>query len=248
MSDERLKNEQAFHDHRFGGEDVREKVGKFYAANKLLDDRYGELIASLCKGKKMLEYGCGSGGGSSEWIELGAELTGIDISPEGIKVAQETIASMGYKAEFYVMNAEDLKFEDNRFDIIIGSAIVHHLILDTAYKELARVLQKDGHMVLSEPLGHNPFINLYRNLTPSMRTVDEHPLLMKDLDLLKKYFHQVEIEYFSLTTIFAVPFRNMSIYNTATNFFGSLDKLIFKIPFMRKFAWYVIIHASKPKK
>jgi ubiquinone/menaquinone biosynthesis C-methylase UbiE len=248
MNDERLKNEQAFHDHRFGGEDVRDKVGKFYAANKHLDDRYVELVASLSKGKKLLEYGCGSGSGSVQWLEFGAELTGIDISPEGIKAAQEAIAKTKYKAEYFVMNAEDLTFEDNYFDVIVGSAIIHHLILDAAYKELARVLKKDGHLILSEPLGHNPIINLYRKLTPQMRTVDEHPLLMKDLDLLKKYFQNVEIEYFSLTTIMAVPFRNSKAYEPVSNFFRKIDELIFKIPFMRKFAWYIIINASNPKK
>lgn len=37
----------------------------------------------------------------------------------------------------------------------------------------------------SEPLGHNPIINWYRNRTPEMRTEDEHPLLIKDIEFAK---------------------------------------------------------------
>lgn len=40
-----------------------------------------------------------------------------------------------------------------------------------------------------EPLGHNLLINLYRRLTPELRTEDEHPLVACDLERLVNYFH-----------------------------------------------------------
>lgn len=248
MNTGRLKDERDFHDNRFKGTDPRVKIGKYYSANKHLNERYIELISNYCKGKKLLEYGCGSGIGSKRWMELGAEVTGIDISPEGIKAAQGAIANTDYKAEFYVMNAEDMKFDDNKFDIIIGTAIIHHLNLSNSYKELCRVLKKDGCVVFREPLGQNPLINLYRALTPQIRTRDEHPLMMKDIELLKEYFHSVETEFFSLFTLIVVPCRNMSFYDKLCGFLRKLDVAIFRIPFMRKFAWFVLIHANNPKK
>jgi ubiquinone/menaquinone biosynthesis C-methylase UbiE len=248
MNTDRLKNEQDFHDNRFKGTDPRDKVGKYYSANKHLDERYIEIVSSHCMGKKLLEYGCGSGQGSRRWMELDAEVTGIDISPEGIKAAQESIADTGYKAEFYVMNAEDMKFDDDKFDIITGTAIIHHLDLSNSYKELCRVLKKDGRVVLCEPLGQNPFINLYRALTPHLRTRDEHPLVAKDIELLKEYFYSVETEFFTLFTLFVVPFRNLFFYDTLCGLLRKLDEVIFRIPVMRNFAWFALIHASNPKK
>jgi SAM-dependent methyltransferase len=73
---------------------------------------------------------------------------------------------------FLVMDAESLGFDEGSFDVVVGSGILHHLAL-----RQSRVLRPDGCAVFVDPLGHNIFIRLYRKLTPSMRTADEHPLL-----------------------------------------------------------------------
>ena len=86
------------------------------------------------------------------------------------------------------MDAEELKFNESSFDLICEIGILHYLKLEKAYSELQRVVKKDGVALFIEPLGHNPFIKLYRKLTPRLRTLDEHPLLSKDLILAKKYF------------------------------------------------------------
>jgi SAM-dependent methyltransferase len=249
MDNKRLENEKLFHDSRFGGNDeIREKADKYYVVNSHVLNRYIQLIADLCKGKEMLEYGCGTGYWSSEWIGKGAVLSAIDISPEGIRKARERIENKGLKADFYVMNAEKTEFPDNRFDIIAGSGIIHHLNLDDAYRELSRLLNEKGHIVFYEPLGHNPFIKIYRALTPRMRTPDEHPLKMSDLLRLKNYFNNVKIEYFSLFTLAAVPLRNKNSFDKFYRFLQKVDEKVFLLPFMRRLAWTVIIHASNPKK
>jgi hypothetical protein len=38
-----------------------------------------------------------------------------------------------------------------------------------------------GWALFSEPLGHNPLVNWYRNRTPEQRTEDEHPLLLSSI-------------------------------------------------------------------
>ena len=77
---------------------------------------------------------------------------------------------------FRVMDAEQLEFADDSFNLVCGSGVLHHLDLNRAYAEVARVLEPTGIGVFEEPLGHNPAINAYRRRTPEMRTVDEHPL------------------------------------------------------------------------
>lgn len=99
-----------------------------------------------------------------------------------------------------------------------------------------------------EPLGHNLFINLYRTLTPQMRTEEEHPLKLEDIRLLKQYFNNLEVEYFSLFTLLAVPFRSMFFFKKLCGFFRSIDKAVFIISFIKRYAWTTIIHASNPRK
>ncbi|NOR44516.1 MAG: methyltransferase domain-containing protein [Candidatus Delongbacteria bacterium] len=250
MSDiDRIEREKNFHDNRFGGaDDERHSARKYYSINKHQEAKFVDVISSLCNNKNLLEYGCGSGEKSLQWQKFGAKVTGIDISPEGIKKAKKIDAKSEYHAEYFVMNAENTEFDDSTFDIVVGKGIIHHLSLEKSYSELSRILKSNGHIVFIEPLGHNPFVNLYRMLTPKMRTKDEHPLKIKDIELLRKYFNNVEADYFSLFTLFAVPFRNLSIFNKICNFLRNIDQLIFKLPFIKRYAWTVITHAYNPRK
>jgi SAM-dependent methyltransferase len=249
MSTDRIEKEKSFHDKRFKGSDSeRKKVRKYYSVNIHPRIRYIEIISTYCRGRRLLEYGCGPGSGSEEWLKSGAIVTGIDISPEGIQKAKERIANTEYNADYFVMNAECTKFPDNRFDVVVGTGILHHLDLHKAYQEVRRILEAGGHAVFWEPLGHNPVINLYRALTPKMRTEDEHPLKLKDIKRLRHYFHNVEIEYFSLFTLLAAPFRNAVFFNKLCGFLRGIDKAFFLIPFMRRYAWIAIIHVSNPRK
>jgi ubiquinone/menaquinone biosynthesis C-methylase UbiE len=249
MLKDRLNEEQTFHDKRFGeGRDERDSASKYYVVRRGSRRKYDSILSKICNGKRVLEYGCGSGTGSERLLNFGAILTGIDISAEGVMAAKKKLKYSAYKAEYYVMNVEQTEFEDETFDVVAGLGIIHHLDLKKAYNEASRILKKRGHAVFEEPLGHNPFINFYRVLTPNMRTSSEHPLKHNDIELLKKYFKNVETEYFSLFTIFSVPFRNMKFFEQIYNVLERIDRLIFNIPFMKKYAWTVLIHASQPQK
>ena len=244
----RLKREKEFHDQRFGGDDSeRDNTIKYYATSLEMNDRFIEIIAGYCNNKKLLEYGCGTGKDSKKWIDLGAKLTGIDISSEGVKKATKIAQKNNSDAIYLVMDAEHTEFEDGSFDVVVGSGIIHHLNLKKSYQELARILKKDGHAVFSEPLGHNPIINLYRLLTPKMRTEDEHPLKISDIKLLEEYFHDVKIEYFSLFTLIAAPFHNRLFFARLCSLLRKIDKFLFLIPFIRRYAWLIIIDVSRPK-
>ena len=243
----RLENEQSFHDKRFskhGG--LRSGIKKYYSINKIAEEIYYSIISNNCKGKKLLELGCGTGDNLEIFHNFGASVTGIDISIEGINKANQKINDTKLNASYSVMNAEDTDFENNIFDIVVGTGIIHHLDLKTIYLEIPRLLNDNGHAVFIEPLGHNPIINLYRKLTPHIRTPDEHPLKRKDLKLLKKYFHNIEIQYFSLFTLFAVPFRNSFIFNPLFKILYMIDRLFLKIPFVREWGWVAVIHIYKP--
>ncbi len=244
MDRKRLKNEQSFHNQRFAGDDwLRSNIKKYYSINNNVQKIYYHIVSKNCKNKKLLEYGCSTGNDLQIFENFGALITGIDISDEAIKKTKKKI-----DGKFYVMNAEQTEFKKNTFDIIVGKGIIHHLNLKKIYLETSRILNDNGHAVFIEPLGHNPLINLYRKLTPSIRTIDEHPLLRKDLKLLQKYFLNVKIQYHSFLTILAVPFRKSFLFKPLLKILYLIDQVILKIPLIREWAWIAIIHVHKPIK
>jgi ubiquinone/menaquinone biosynthesis C-methylase UbiE len=245
-----IEKEKEYHNKRFAKE-VRMSAHKFYAIESESRNRFKILINTNVKGQKILELGCGKGSYAFELAKIKANISGIDISEVAIEYSENKAKELKLveNTDFQVMNAEELDFEDARFDRLFGSSILHHLDLNKSISELARVLASNGEAIFIEPLGHNVFINLYRKLTPNYRTEDEHPFVVDDFKILKNSFDNVEIEYFHLVTLFAVPFRNFRAFNTILKIFQNIDRLLFKLfPFIRKQAWQIVITASEPKR
>lgn len=250
MIDQKLERERAFHNALFDDSESERsrRVEKFYAITTSFAV-YRKRVRDGVEGKQVLEYGCGPGSLAFDIAAWGGIPTGIDLSEVAIDQARAEAAERKLEgAEFLVMNAEELDFEDRRFDRICGSAILHHLDLNRAFRELTRMLKPDGKAVFIEPLGHNPLINLYRRLTPRLRTVDEHPLLMRDLRLAEKYFGKVDCQFFQLQTLMAVPFRNTPLIGPLSRTLEAADRFAFKVaPPLRRFAWQVVIEFSQPR-
>ncbi len=242
---ERLEREAAFHDHSFSTDLRVEEVDKYYAVAKRSYDCYYKQVLQNAAGKRVLEYGCGTGSSAFEIIKHGArEVVGIDISPVAIELSQKKAREENVedRTQFLVMNAEKLEFPDNSFDLVCGIGILHHLDLERSYSELSRVLRPGGIGVFHEPLGHNPLINRFRNKTPHLRTPDEHPLLMADIKHARNYFEDVKVRYFHLASLGIVPLRNSPLFKTLYSITEAADKLIMGIlPPLKGWAWFSVL-------
>jgi SAM-dependent methyltransferase len=248
----RLAAEREFHNRKFGESQDHHGWSAIYELPKIGYQFYRRRIEPLCPGARVLEYGCGDDAYIGKMIGWGAHVTAIDISDEAVEHARRLAEQTGQsdKSDFARMNAEELTFPDQSFDLIVGRAILHHLDLDKAYRSIARCLKPGGTAVFLEPLGHNPIINMYRNATPQLRTEDEHPLLMKDLELAKRYFGTLETEYFTLASMLSLGLAKFpGAFHSARQLLDSVDKGIFAaLPFLRPWAWTVgmVMKAPKP--
>lgn len=245
----RQEREAEFHDHVFVG-GKRPETAKFYAIDGRSTAYYQQLLAGRTSGCHVLEYGCGPGSSAFFLAEQGAEVDGIDISSVAIKRAANTANERGIddRTRFQLMDAEALRFDDHSFDTVCGSGILHHLDLDRAYREIARVLKPDGEAIFLEPLGHNPLINLYRRRTPHLRTEDEHPLLMKDLERSTGYFGEMRPRFFHLQSLLAIPLRNQRSFERLVSVLDGSDERLFRLaPVLRRYAWMTVLHLSRPK-
>ena len=246
----RLDRERDFHDHRFGHNPSRNLTlngltGSITLA--ALRAAYG-AVKPLCEGAIVLDYGCAQGEASLILRKYGSEFVyGIDISPVAVSQATERAASASVdNVAFRVMNAEELVFSNNTFDVVFGIGILHHLDIDRACKTIARVLKPTG-VAVFQPLGHNPIINLARYLTPGSRTPDEHPLKMSDLGAIRQHFQTVELRFVNLLTLLSTPVPAPRIRSYVEGWLASADHVIFKtLPWSRRFAWNVVVTMRHP--
>jgi SAM-dependent methyltransferase len=127
----------------------------------------------------------------------GARVTGLDLSTGYVREAQTRARANGVHIDWLVADAERLPFADNAFDGVWGNAVLHHLDLVLAGRELHRVLAPGGTAVFCEPWGENPLLAWARRRLPypsKARTLDEAPLNRHSLDRLRHFFPGLECE------------------------------------------------------
>ncbi len=205
------------------------------------------------KGLRVLDFGCGSGWLSVELAKEGAaEVYGIDISHELISKAAAFAEHAGQseKLHFMKMPCEDLAFPDNYFDLIIGSAILHHTDLNKAIQNISRVLKRGGRALFIEPLNQNIFLKTWRRITPWRRSPVERALVANDLKLIlgtlpdsRLYFHYL-LSIFTAGLIIAFPnSKFIALGNTVMEGFD--NKILRRAPALRKYCAIVIMDLVK---
>jgi SAM-dependent methyltransferase len=245
------QREQAFHDRAFT-ESTRQHLWGYYKTTRASRQAFRDTLAAEgLSGKRVLEYGSGATAQAFFLAAEGARVVGIDISPVAVEQGRRRAAEqqLADRVTFEVMDAESLAFPDDSFDIVCGAGILHHLELATAYREVGRVLQPRGTAVFVEPLGHNPLINAYRRRTPGLRTPDEHPLLMDDLERARNHFRTVELDFFHLASLAAIPVRDRARFGQVLALLDAVDRGLFRLlPPLRRHAWMVVMRMGEPTK
>ena len=170
---------------------------------------------------------------------------------ESVLAAKES-ASNGPEEppKYAVMDGECLAFPDNSFDSAICAGVLHHLDIRMAYAELARVLKPGGAVLCCEPLAYNPAIQLYRRLTPHLRTgwEAEHIISLREIRYAGELFERVTVRYYHLMTLLAVPFRRAPGFGKLLAILGWIDSWLLRIPGLQLMAWQVLFELSEPRK
>jgi ubiquinone/menaquinone biosynthesis C-methylase UbiE len=223
---------------------------KFYAVVSASDDFYFKWLHENATGKRVLDFGCGSGFHSIQTAQFAGHVTGIDISPEAIRLAQEQAEAAGLSAKttFTVMDAEALTFEPASFDVVSVRGVLHHMDLDAALGQIQRVLAPGGKAIFLEALANNPIIHAYRKRTPHLRTAweTEHILRFEDAAKMRKYFKRVDVRSFHLAVLAAVPLRNTPVFGAVRATLGAVDKVILRVPGIDRQGWMACFLLSDP--
>src|SRR5579875_584789 len=200
---DRLRSEQSFHDRQAHSRvpSLRHTHALCFEDDWYLNhetwirpalERLGE-VSDL----PVLDYGCGHGMAAVVLARRGAWVTALDLSRGYLAEAQQRAVANGVQVEFVQADAECLPFADGSFARIWGNAILHHLDLRLAARELYRVLQPGGVAVFCEPWGANPLLRWARRRLPyhgKEHTPHEQPLLPPHIRMLREVFPSLQIE------------------------------------------------------
>jgi SAM-dependent methyltransferase len=243
-SEDRYERERAFHDDRFS-DDAR-PANRFYGPiNRAAHEAFFGRLSALQAPADILDYGCGAGAYIAIHLaRRGHRAVAVDLSRVAITQARARAEKLGVadRIDFRVGNAEALDLPDNAFDLVAGAGVLHHLDLEAAYLEIARILRPGCEAIFSEPMGHNPVINLYRNRTPDQRTPDEHPLVMDDFERARRFFARVEPQFFTLTSLLALPFGPTRRNERLIGLLDAVDRVLFRrVPMLQRYAWSVVL-------
>lgn len=94
---------------------------------------------------KILDVGCGSGFFTILLGKQGHVVLGTDLTPDMIEKSRELAKEEGVDCKFEIMDAENLDFPDETFDVVISRNLTWTLPdAGHAYEEWCRVLKKGG--------------------------------------------------------------------------------------------------------
>jgi len=117
-----------------------------------------------CKGRRVLELGCGIGSDAEQFVRHGAEYVGIDLSSRSIELCEQRFAVMGLDAEFYHMDAGDsLRVASlGQFDMVYACGVLHHYpnveqVVSNAYASLT----SNGEFRQFEAQDNCPYARVY---------------------------------------------------------------------------------------
>ncbi|MGF1580927.1 MAG: class I SAM-dependent methyltransferase [Gemmataceae bacterium] len=193
------------------------------------------------RGKRVLDYGCGHGMASVILARRGATVIAFDLSLGYLHEVQRRAEANDVTIMTVQADGERLPFANNTFDGLWGNAVLHHLDIDKAGHEIARVLKPDGIAVFCEPWGGNPLLNWARQKLQycgKERTPDETPLRQVDVTRLRQIFPHVGLRGHQLLSMVSRVIHAHGV----VQFLRGCDRVVLKtMPFLQRFCRYMVI-------
>ncbi len=161
-----------------------ERLHPFFVTNNYVNHiRVYQYLKQFAAGKRVLDVGCGVGYGTALLANTAESVAGIDIS---LAAVREAIRLYPYE-QFFQMDAENMTFPDESFDITVSTENFEHLPNQARHvDELARVVRKDGFCFIATP---NP--ELFAGLNNPFHTKENTYAELRDL--FSRRFREVVI-------------------------------------------------------
>ena len=197
------------------------------------------LLGDL-RGRTVLDLGCGDGENLVPMVTRGANVIGLEISPSLIAVAGKRLDLHGLagRVRFIASSAHEIALPDESVDVVLGIAILHHLDLARAAREVRRVLKPGGRAIFQEPVRNSALVKFARRLIPFQHkdvSPYERPLTDAELAAFAADFRAYQERAFWL------PFVNVALVvprlNPYLRTLSRIDRAVLgAAPFLKTFA------------
>ena len=108
----------------------------------------GRVDFSGCRGKRLLEIGCGAGVDLVRFAMGGADVAGVDISETAVSLARANFALRGLAGDLRVMDGGALDFPDRSFDAVYAHGVLQYAVHPgSIVREAHRVLVPGGRFI-----------------------------------------------------------------------------------------------------
>ena len=125
---------------------------------------YAFYLGGDLRDRVVVELGCGSGENLLIAAQRGGRVTGIDISPDLLSLADSRLKLAGATARLREASAYDTGLPSASVDVVFCIAILHHLELPRARAEILRILRPNGMVIVSEPVRDSKIYDRVRRL------------------------------------------------------------------------------------
>jgi len=124
------------------------------------------------EGRDVLELGCGRGELAVFLARQSAHVSAVDVGEDLVSAAAHLARVNGVHCDFQQASIVDLPLPAERFDLVVGLSVLHHLSpsdVERAVREVHRVLRPTGAAVFREPVENSRVFDLLQNLVPRGR-------------------------------------------------------------------------------
>ncbi|WP_461257629.1 class I SAM-dependent methyltransferase, partial [Treponema sp. R80B11-R83G3] len=112
----------------------------------------------------VLELGCGTGLfwlANRNNIVKSWSITLSDYSEGMLDTARNGLSRLNYNFQYEVVNAENIQYSDDSFDIILANNMLYHIQnRDTVINKISRILKNDG-VFIASTMGKNDILELH---------------------------------------------------------------------------------------
>lgn len=132
---------------------------------------YSKLLPNYdFKGKRVLEFGCGTGINTIIMAQRGAKVTFVDYSKEALDLVRKNLDRLGIEAELIQQDIFDFK-ERNKYDLVHSEGVVEHFLAPKRQEIVdihANAAKKGGKVLIIVPHLKNPPYRLGKKLANTL--------------------------------------------------------------------------------
>jgi len=227
-------------------EEKKEYVGLSSKSYDKLFNELSKFLAAKDQQIHIIDLGCGTGTFTKKLSLLNGEIYGCDISSKSIAQA----IKLNPKVKFSVQDIESLSFENDKFDVVVLSGVLHHFNnLERILTEAKRILKHNGLLFAFDPNLQNPFFWLYRRkkswfYSKEGVTKNEEPLTKKKIKLALDFCKFQDCKIYGISNMSYKYIANKKL-SFLLPIYNLIDYLLNIIPYFRNVHGSFLITKAK---